>query len=287
MDSSMEDAAVVTPAPTPISTPSTTAARSPTTATIPPALPLDWTRIQRNVKRPRLGSGDKDNNNNDTDPFCCDDATCSRREHGPGSFRGGDNSEGIAPLLKTKKESVQTTPATTTVSGQVVFCLPDTDPSWFQGYFFLNGRSSSSSKPWGLLVEQTDLDECLQCADGGYRQVKLQVSTFNNGGHKNAGSAKQEQYSFDTIEWTGGDMMRLESETCRMIPSQLWTDDAAVSHIETFFGSFLRQLRMDPDVSDTAAVLDLMPDVAVIVGSMELVVPAADVRHWDDDDGLF
>jgi hypothetical protein len=175
------------------------------------------------------------------------------------------------------------TPATTTVSGKVVFCLPDTDPSWFQGYFFLNDRNSSSSKPWGLLAVQTDLDECLQCEDGGYRQVKLQVLTYS-------GHAATEQYSFDTVEWTGGDMMRLESETCRMIPSQFLADRAAVSHTEQFFGSLLRKLRMDSEVSDTASVLDLMPDVSVIVGSMELVVPVAAVHHLDvnnNDDGLF
>lgn len=257
---------------------------SPTTTISPnpPALPLEWTKIQR--KRPRLGSGDNDdtNSNEDTDIFCCDDATCSRRGP-PGSFRGGHTDEGITDSTLLLKPESAKTPATTTVSGKVVFCLPDTDPSWFQGYFFLNGRNSSSSKPWGLLAEQTDLDECLQCADGGYRQVKLQVSTFS-------GHAATEQYSFDTIEWTGGSMMRLESEACRMIPSQFLTDRAAVTHTEHFFGSLLRKLRMDSDVSDTATVLDLMPDVSVIVGSMELVVPAAAVRNLDnndDDDGLF
>jgi hypothetical protein len=269
MDSSKEDAVSASANPKPISNPTTTVSPNPS------ALPLEWTKIKR--KRPRL-DGDEDTNNNDTDPFCCDDATCSRRRP-PGSFQGnGSNGGTDVPLTR---DSVKT-PATTTVSGKVVFCLPDTDPSWFQGYFFLNGRNSSSSKPWGLLAVQTDLDECLQCEDGGYRQVKLQVSTYS-------GHAATEQYSFDTVEWTGGDMMRLESETCRMIPSQFLTDRAAVSHTEQFFGSLLRKLRMDSDVSDTATVLDLMPDVSVIVGSMELVVPAAAVRQLNnnDDDGLF
>jgi hypothetical protein len=275
MDTSKEDAAVAAPKPNLKTTMSPTTTISPDCN--PPVLPLDWTRIQR--KRPRLGSGDGNEADakDDTDLNCCDDATCSRREHGPGSFRGNGSSEGIAAPIMTESDK---TSATTTVSGKVVFCLPDTDPSWFQGYFFLNGRSSSSSKPWGLLALQEELDECLQCADGGYRQVKLQVSTYS-------GQAATEQYSFNTIEWTGGDMMRLESEECRMIPSQLWTDRKAVSHTEKFFGSLLRKLRMDSDVSDTAAVLDLMPDVAVIMGSMELVVPVAAIRHFEDDDGLF
>jgi hypothetical protein len=272
MDSSNEDAVSAAAAPKPSLSPTTTISPN------PPALPLEWTKIQR--KRPRL-DGDEDNaNNNDTDIFCCDDATCSRRGP-PGSFRGGHSSEGISDSAPLKPDSVKT-PATTTVSGKVVFCLPDTDPSWFQGYFFLNGRNSSSCKPWGLLAVQSDLDECLQCEDGGYRQVNLQVSTYS-------GHAATDQYSFDTIEWTGGDMMRLESETCRMIPSQFLTDRAAVSHTEQFFGSLLRKLRMDSDVSDTASVLDLMPEVSVVVGTMELLVPAAAMRHFgnNDDDGLF
>jgi hypothetical protein len=282
MDPNKDDAAVA--APKSSSTPSSTETTTTTTTKIPPnplALPLDWTRIQR--KRPRLdGDAPNTNSRNDMDVLCCDDPTCSRT--GPAaSFRGSKN--GV--LLPPPKSVSVKSPPTTTVSGKVVFCLPEANPSWFQGYLFLRG-----CKPWGLLAVQTDLDECLQCADGGYRQVKLQVSTYS-------GDPATQEYSFDTIEWTGGDMMRLESATCRMIPSQFLTDRAAVPHCESIFGSLLRKLRLDDDsegVSDTATssstVLDLMPDVAVIVGTMELVVPASAVRHLDldiddDDDGLF
>jgi hypothetical protein len=40
---------------------------------------------------------------------------------------------------------------------------------------------------------------------------------------------------------------------------------------------------------DTQSVLDLMPEVSVVIGTMELVVPASDMRHFDssDNDGLF
>jgi hypothetical protein len=162
------------------------------------------------------------------------------------------------------------TTATKTVQGKVVFLLPDTNPSWCQGYLFF----PSQSKPWGLLAVQTDLDECLQCADGGYRQIRLKVSTYN---------AQKDILDFQTVEWFGGDMMRLVNETVRMTPMQLSTGKAAIPFCEGIFGSLLRQLRMQTD--DTAiagspcsTVLEMLPDVAVIVGSMELVVPAGVIR---------
>jgi hypothetical protein len=68
-------------------------------------------------------------------------------------------------------------------------------------------------KPFGLLCIQEEIDECLQCQDGGYRQISMTINTFPNERTKNtAGIEQQTKKSSCTLKnnvWTGGDMMRL------------------------------------------------------------------------------
>lgn len=67
-------------------------------------------------------------------------------------------------------------------------------------------------KPWGLLCIQEEIDECLQCQDGGYRQISMTVNTFQKGTKTNivdVEQMKKSAHTLNNIVWTGGDMMRL------------------------------------------------------------------------------
>ncbi len=109
--------------------------------TSPPPLPLGWTQVQR-AKRPR----DVDNNTNPADEidWCCDDPNCKRSTR-----------DTVTVAIASENS--------TTVRGTAIFCLPEIDPVWFQGYLQIEGQR----KPWGLLATQETLDECLECKDGG------------------------------------------------------------------------------------------------------------------------
>jgi len=59
----------------------------------------------------------------------------------------------------------------TKIDGQAIFCLHDDNPNWIQGYFVAKG----STKPWGMLAIQEDVDDCMICCAGGYRRLSLTV----------------------------------------------------------------------------------------------------------------
>jgi hypothetical protein len=185
-------------------------------------LPLDWTRMHR--------SSDTGDN------ICCVDSdTCRHRGR-------------IRPLSKERRansRSVTTTTTTTTTTihrnddddavladtsnnfhGRAIFCLHDDDPSWVQGYFIPRG----STKPWGMLAIQEEVDDCLACSTGGYRRLSLTVyhrslslnrhrqsSTKNNGPNNHTSdsirtrneSSKNNSCKIDGVDWTGGDMITL------------------------------------------------------------------------------
>ena len=98
------------------------------------------------------------------------------------------------------------------LAGTAVVCLTDPDADWFQGYLFVSGTTphiSTSTTYYGLLGRIQELDECLQCADGGYRELTLQVNAM--GGpttiHKETNPSAAETFKFSNIAWTGGDIM--------------------------------------------------------------------------------
>jgi hypothetical protein len=190
------------------------------------------------------------------------------------------------------------------VVGQAVFCLPDSDSDWFQGYLFETNSSSSSNnnnkqQQFGLLCETQEIDACLECEAGGYREIRMQVTEFGT---------TTKQYNIPNIEWTGGDMMRLlvtptttsfsskssdssDTSHClvRMQADTIWTGTDATPRVETIFASLLRNLRRNQDDDNTnnnnnnnATVADLMPNVAVVSGTMELWLP----RDQDEVDKL-
>jgi hypothetical protein len=198
---------------------------------MPPSIPLDWTRVSR--KRPNSGSPDS---------ACCVDGSCRHR-----SSPGVRQQEGEAP---------DAGPAKQVYRGQVVMCLHDANPDWFQGYFFVeNGET------WGLLGIQKEVDDCLQCSEGGYRQIDLKV--------------KSQDHTFVDVDWTGGDMMDLKGQDVSMQAEKILTGESAVPIVEGVFSGLMRRLRAQDDCEDMD-VLQVFPDLAIVVGTMELKVSSSD-----------
>ena len=223
-------------------------------------LPLDWTRVKR--RRPGKNNGD--------------DGPCDLP----------DVVQFDATALTAHQQLIQ---------GLGVICMHDSDSSWFQGYFFPNQKEEMGAfghiaslkqdchqKPWGLLAVQDKLDECLECADGGYRRISLTVCRFP--------TRRKERLS--NIEVTGGDMMRFEGETVLFEPHKLSTGPQAVPMVEDLFSDLLQKCRgklqcyeQHQDAAEVSLeVLDMMPDVTVITGPMKLVLPKPE--EDDDDDFL-
>ena len=227
----------------PSSTPTTTPLVPSTNSTKKDDLPLGWTRVN---KRKRNGQKATINDKIEFDWSCCEDPKCTRdQEH--------DTME-----AKNTEEMFH---------GQAIFFMHKIDPEWFQGYFLVNGLQ----KPWGLLAVQEDIDECLQCTDGGYRQISLTVMQYQ----------RRKNVSWNKIEWTGGDMMMLNGSTISFEAERCLTGGRAVPLVKQYFRSLIEKLRNDEvAVEDVAeGILDVAPNLAVIVGKMKVCMLKSD----DDD----
>ena len=208
----------------------------------PPLLPLGWTQVKR--KRTPEAGGES----SDVVDWCCDDPSCPRPSQ--------------LPKLSLSTEFQESSgDKTTTIRGHAIFCMPDIDPPWVQGYFLVDGIK----KPWGLLAVNEEIDECLQCVDGGYRQVTLTVFPF---------SRKKVSY---TVDWTGGDMMRLEGESVSMEPDRMMTGTKALPYVHKYFMNMIQKLR-DQQRNDNDGIkqqsgdslLDILPNIAVVMGPMTI-----------------
>jgi len=279
-------------------------------ADIKEALPLGWTRVVRSSRN--KGAAAAQAQGDEESEWCgCNSNDCRRRLHSTTTSEATANTDTAVPQ---QEDSM-------IVKGTAVFCLPEPDCEWFQGYLFVSSSSSSSStastgsaipSQYGLLARQQEIDECLQCADGGYREITLQATPFgtrisNNPSIQHSSAAKDSSLlMIDNIQWTGGDMMRLRSSTRSskvpghntttvvMDAAQVWTGRDAQARVEGIFGSLLRRLRTRSDQEDedddqaasSSSVQDLMPNVAVVSGPMELRIPmnaAADTDNGDDN----
>lgn len=226
-------------------------------------LPLDWTQMSRK----------KSSDDCDLDDCCVNGSStsCRRRVTEDMLFHASDNN-------------------TTVLEGQAIFCIPELDSAWFQGYFIVRG-----SKPIGLLATiETDIDDCLKCADGGYRQLSLQLCRRNNqdaDAAESAGIGRAEATTtertpiiipppiiFPNIEWTGGDMMTLRGNQVVFDTTKLLTGTKAMSVVEQFFGGIVRKLQESEGHASSQMLLELIPDVAIVMGSMKLAIPT-DVRN--------
>jgi hypothetical protein len=195
-----------------------------------PAIPLDWTRVQRK----RTGT-------NSTEQCCEDPATCRLRH-------------GTRPRLDLQEDD-----DSKTFTGLAVFCLHEMDPAWFQGYFI----PKDSRRPWPLLAVQEEVEECLACADGGFRRINLSVYQ--------PGVSSDKRITLGSVDWTGGDMIQLRHARVDMEADRLWTGKSSLSHIDRYFKGMISKLRSHYDVSRDLPILEWLPDVAVVVGEMTLV----------------
>ena len=237
----------------------------------PEPLPLEWTRVMRRRSQKR-----KDGANDNFDEVCCIDETCQRPQHLSSSKRPRSSAVEVSSDGKLLKSKVVMT------NGQVIFCLHDTNPSWLQGFFFpkpsvssspaLGMPSSSFSKPWGLLATQQELDDCLACADGGYRQIKLTLYEPGGRGRTKSGPNREGPNQIANIDWTGGDMMRLSHEEgfVTMETDRLFVGNSALPYLSKYFTRLVDQLRKNCDIEADAPILEWMPDVAVLVGEMAI-----------------
>ena len=275
------------------------------------ALPLGWTQIKRGKKRRKVDSS------NNGDDNCCDDPTCSNDTNAststtktcPKSNADADNSsDGIGGKTPSQSMFVE-------LEGKALFCLHSLDCSWFQGQF-INARSSSSRtksargssmKSIGLLAKQRDdLDECLQCSDGGYREIDLTLlasarekGTDPNSTNSNSNDKLQERKSIrvEKLSCTGGDMLQIKTPmdessgvakvrgiTVSFDADQIITGKRVAPLVRRYFSSLL---------DSEGDVLEQLPDCAIVVGNMKMTLPqsflknknkANPVPKKDDDD---
>jgi hypothetical protein len=208
-------------------------------------LPLEWTRVQR---RPRSTSALKKHSDDVNDGETAVPRIRSSRENCTEvacTCRQNVDDSALFDLSEQDTNNSQCT----YYSGSVVFCLPDADCDWFQGYFFpFNDnddtidpmrqssrfqhkyKTTTEQKPYyGLLCHvKRDIDECLQCAAGGYREISImEMTLMNYNGPQQQQQQQQEQDSslnnsdtpqekplprrmnITNIYWLGGDMMNL------------------------------------------------------------------------------
>jgi len=260
---------------------------------------------------------------------CCDDPSCRRgggggpryfgHEQRPLEEGGGTLAVAVGGGGVDNSNAGSANTGIAVAKGRAIFLLHEPDPGWFQGYLFFdsegggigsgswgNGSSghNNKKKPWGLLAQQVTLDECLQCAEGGYRQIKLTVYPYGDGaddgsGNKNEGRRQRQPRKFikNDVEWFGGDMVRLQGPEVRMRAERLATGRDAVPYVERVFEGLLRAARgrrqrvgggggektqEETDDVEGDGVLDLMPDCAVVIGEMELALPRTSSNENDE-----
>jgi hypothetical protein len=241
-------------------------------------LPLDWTRIGRRTttvttKRQKIDDSTGEEYAYGDDENCCQDpAYCLRRRY-------------VRPITTNTTNNNQ---STRMMHGKVIFCLHEYNPQWFQGYFV---PKMGSKKPWGLLAQQEEIDECLVCSDGGYRRISLTIYTskINKNNDKLSSlltttetKSSQQKNIIQGIDWTGGDMMTLfHPDYIEMIGEKVLTGPKCLPILQKYFHNLIMQLHKDYCDHDydndnyqpqttTTTILEWLPDVTIVVGSMSL-----------------
>ncbi len=161
------------------------------------------------------------------------------------------------PISCRQRHRTPLTSRGTVVRGHAVFCMHENDPSWFQGYFI----PDHSRRPWGMLAVQEEVEDCLACADGGFRRIALTIYPPD----------PMEPIRLRTVDWTGGDMIQLKHERLDMEAHRLWTGPSSLSYVQRYFQGLISKLRQEYNVDESTSVLEWLPDVAVVVGTMTLV----------------
>ena len=247
------------------------------------------------------------------DTYCCPDPTCIRNL----SQVAADSADTAASVAAYVASGG---PPVATLQGMSVLLLPSIESRWFQGHFVpqsthLNGsikRSTNfgSIRPIGLLaVERDDTDECLQCRDGGYREVDLTILGPSGGG---GGGGERKRRTFDRSICTGGDMIRLragrmadQDPTRPTSPSiegvafdaeRVLTGRRAAPYLVRYFSGIVTKMMEENSANGNdgggreeivspvgvdgltcheVKALEALPDCAIILGEMICTVPVS------------
>jgi hypothetical protein len=258
-------------------------------------LPLEWTRIQRANRSMDRHRSERPKRSRDVTWDDCDEGYCTNincpTRHQPANI----SSAAICNAIDTAESR-------RTLSGTVLFCLTDPDCEWFQGYFFVTKQVY-----FGLLcLVKTDIDECLQCSEGGYREMSMQMTPMNRG--NDVAKPSSTTTNFPRILWTGGDMMNLVSVAVspsatdvtnnlatvmnspevamRMRANSLFSGATARKYVQKYFNSLLSYIQKahasdtgngndmlvssSPIADNHLGIEEIMPNVAVVSGTMEV-----------------
>lgn len=282
-------------------TPKTSKNSSKNKAAAPP-LPLGWTQVtrkdtrggdsncikneahQRNKKRLQRIINRSNSNNTNSSSSVIENNNPAKPQEQP---KNGNTNEYIH------------------LKGKALFCLHEIDCTWFQGHFILdgtNGVKSLANKSLGLLAVQREMDACMECLDGGYRELDLTIIR-----HK-----PQRRKSIVPCVSTGGDMIRLRSDDGRFAAGaegnsneqqlllgrnaansisrggsatngihsaqfdadRVLTGVEALKMLQSYFQPLLRRVSIGSNNNNSSRELsadelsELLPDCAVVVGSM-------------------
>jgi hypothetical protein len=164
------------------------------------------------------------------------------------------------------------------VEGNAIFCIPDLDSTWFQGYFT---RFGNNAKPIGLLVIQNDdTDECLRCSDGGYKELTLRLCHRSSTRLQNS----KDDITLENIICTGGDMMQWRGDNISFCTERLWTGPKAIPMVEKYFGGLVQTIHtcsMDETTDvNSFDLLQWLPNVIVNVGTLKMTLQSDDARDY-------
>jgi len=240
------------------------------------SLPLDWTRMHQ--RDPLVDGG--------TSVSCCEKPETCRLE---GRTRPLSKATRKYPPTVTTtisgKDDDDVVDTSNKFSGQAIFCLHDDDPSWIQGYFIPRG----STKPWGMLAIQEEVDDCTGCRAGGYRRLSLTVyhrseshgQSFSKNGPNHSDSISKRKKirntnscQIDGVDWRGGDMITLyHPRYVDMEAERLLTEKKALPILHKYFQGLINRLEKECCVKKGLSVLEWLPNVAIVTGSMSLTLP--------------
>ena len=168
------------------------------------------------------------------------------------------------------------------IDGRAIFCLHDIGCEWWQGHFLRkrNDETCSSSHEntchsLGLLCTLREMDDCMVCSDGGYRELDTKIIRFH----------KMKSLSVPCMS-TGGDMLRIRSDMAldsntkladedKMIAfdaEQVLTGNDAIPYLRKFFKKLIRKISSDDAFLRDDDLLDLLPDVAIVIGDMSICI---------------
>ena len=165
-------------------------------------IPLDWTRVPRRRKSSNDNSiqGDMNvavkkkrsrilgNDETDDEEKDCTDLNCRRCISRDVLWNDSPSTDDS--FNRNMRQISRNGDANNFLTGHIIFCLPDQDCEWFQGYFFplvnddfdFKHIPLNNSPIYGVLCTvKQDIDECLQCTAGGYREISnLQMTRLKD-----------------------------------------------------------------------------------------------------------